>query len=91
MDYHDVRRALVAYPSFWLTRVVLVRATCFIYAVAFLVAFNQNTALLGTHGLLPFDLYMSRLEAHHGCVSRWLAAGFFSPHMLCVVGRMSHV
>ncbi|CAF0703841.1 unnamed protein product [Brachionus calyciflorus] len=47
--------------SYHLTRVVLVRFLAFLYAVAFLVAFNQNKNLLGKNGLLPANKYMDRI------------------------------
>jgi hypothetical protein len=48
--------------SFWLTRIVIVRALAFVYFVAFAVAFSQNTALLGDKGLLPASVYLERLR-----------------------------
>ena len=40
--------------TYWLSRIVLLRALSGIYFVAFLVAFDQNCALIGQHGLTPF-------------------------------------
>ena len=34
--------------------------------VAFLVALNQNGALLGNKGLLPVPLYLSHIRQHFG-------------------------
>jgi hypothetical protein len=48
--------------SFWLTRVVFLRALAFIYFVAFLVSFDQNKELIGDNGLLPANLYLSRIN-----------------------------
>uniref|UniRef100_A0A8C6Y7E4 Lipase maturation factor 1 n=1 Tax=Naja naja TaxID=35670 RepID=A0A8C6Y7E4_NAJNA len=50
--------------SFWLTRLVLLRATAFIYFVAFLVAYHQNKALIGDQGLLPCKLYLENVKRH---------------------------
>ncbi|XP_007528129.1 lipase maturation factor 1 isoform X7 [Erinaceus europaeus] len=50
--------------TFWLTRVVLLRALAFVYSVAFLVAFWQNKQLIGDRGLLPCRLYLRRLRQH---------------------------
>eukprot|EP01083_Nonionella_stella_P079930 219418_1 len=36
----------------------------FIYCTAFIVALNQNRALIGTSGLLPFNSYLTRLETN---------------------------
>ena len=48
--------------SFWLTRIVVLRALALVYFVAFGVAFTQNSALLGDKGLLPASLYLDRLR-----------------------------
>ena len=40
--------------AYWLTRIVLLRALCGIYFLAFLVALEQNSALVGQRGLTPF-------------------------------------
>ncbi|XP_036052278.1 lipase maturation factor 1 isoform X2 [Onychomys torridus] len=50
--------------TFWLTRVVLLQALAFIYFVAFLVAFNQNKALIGDQGLLPCRLYLKNVQQY---------------------------
>lgn len=50
------------WQSFWLTRIVVLRALSLVYFVAFAVAFNQNTALLGDHGLLPASIYLDNLR-----------------------------
>ena len=46
--------------TYWLTRIVLLRFLAFVYFVAFLVALQQNKALIGHHGILPADQFMSR-------------------------------
>jgi len=50
------------WQSFWLTRIVVLRALAFVYLVAFAVAWFQNTALLGDRGLLPASLYLERVR-----------------------------
>jgi hypothetical protein len=49
------------HSSFWLTRFVILRWTGFIYAVAFLAAARQVLPLIGSHGLLPLDLFLARV------------------------------
>ncbi|KAH9362854.1 hypothetical protein HPB48_015183 [Haemaphysalis longicornis] len=51
--------------QYWLTRIVFLRSLGFVYAVAFLVALNQNKYLLGEKGLLPASLYMERVRDMH--------------------------
>uniref|UniRef100_A0A287BRD2 Lipase maturation factor n=1 Tax=Sus scrofa TaxID=9823 RepID=A0A287BRD2_PIG len=50
--------------TFWLTRVVLLKALAFVYFVAFLVAFQQNKQLIGDRGLLPCRAYLRRVQQH---------------------------
>ncbi|XP_033022764.1 lipase maturation factor 1 isoform X2 [Lacerta agilis] len=50
--------------TFWLTRLALLRATAFIYFVAFLVAKHQNKALIGDQGLLPCKLYLESVKRY---------------------------
>ena len=40
--------------SYWLTRIVYLRAIGTVYFVAFLVAIHQNRALIGTKGKIKF-------------------------------------
>jgi hypothetical protein len=39
--------------TYYLTRIVLLRALAFVYAVAFLIAYEQNKALVGDLGITP--------------------------------------
>lgn len=48
--------------QYWLTRIVFLRSLGFVYAVAFLVALNQNKYLVGKQGLLPAQHYMERIK-----------------------------
>uniref|UniRef100_G3UCY5 Lipase maturation factor n=1 Tax=Loxodonta africana TaxID=9785 RepID=G3UCY5_LOXAF len=50
--------------TFWLTRIVLLRALAFVYFVAFLVAFHQNKQLIGDQGLLPSRLYLKSVQQY---------------------------
>uniref|UniRef100_A0A0G4GRG8 Lipase maturation factor n=1 Tax=Chromera velia CCMP2878 TaxID=1169474 RepID=A0A0G4GRG8_9ALVE len=56
--------------SFWLTRIVFLRFLNFIYAVAFLVAFQQNKGLIGDTGLTPARDQMDDLHSALGGDSR---------------------
>ncbi|MGA2052943.1 MAG: lipase maturation factor family protein [Opitutales bacterium] len=49
-------------PTYWLTRFVLLRLLGVVYAVAFLVAANQNGPLIGEHGLLPVGSYLDQVR-----------------------------
>ncbi len=57
--------------SHWLTRFLILRLLGAVYLVAFLVAADQNRALLGERGLLPARAWLERVEAAHP--SRWEA------------------
>lgn len=59
-------------PTYWLTRFVILRLLGLIYAVAFLVAINQIVPLIGSHGLLPVEIYLKQVSAALGSN----AAGF---------------
>jgi len=48
--------------SYWLTRFVLLRLLGCVYAVAFLVAAKQILPLIGSHGLLPVDSFLERVQ-----------------------------
>ncbi|XP_012502946.1 PREDICTED: lipase maturation factor 1-like, partial [Propithecus coquereli] len=50
--------------TFWLTRIVLLKALAFVYCVAFWVAFRQNKQLIGDRGLLPCKAYLARVQRH---------------------------
>lgn len=64
--------------SYWLTRVVFLRAIAFIYFVAFAVALNQNKELIGDNGLLPLKLFLQRIKTQiPGKGERFLAAPTF--------------
>ena len=49
-------------PSYWLTRFMILRLLGVIYAIAFLVAINQVLPLIGSHGLLPVNLYIRSIH-----------------------------
>ncbi|XP_029076128.1 lipase maturation factor 1 isoform X3 [Monodon monoceros] len=50
--------------TFWLTRIMLLKALAFVYFVAFLVAFHQNKQLIGDTGLLPCRVYLRSVQQH---------------------------
>lgn len=47
--------------TYYLTRIVLLRFIALIYGVAFLVAYHQNTYLIGENGLTPANMYMNSI------------------------------
>jgi hypothetical protein len=59
-------------PAYWLTRFVILRLLGVIYAVAFLVAFNQLVPLIGANGLLPVGPYLKAVSDTFGSAT----AGF---------------
>uniref|UniRef100_A0A8C2H0F0 Lipase maturation factor n=1 Tax=Cyprinus carpio TaxID=7962 RepID=A0A8C2H0F0_CYPCA len=52
--------------TYWLTRIVLLRALAFIYFVAFTVAYNQNKQLIGEKGLMPCKDYLRSVKRYVG-------------------------
>ncbi|XP_007499344.1 lipase maturation factor 1 isoform X2 [Monodelphis domestica] len=62
--------------TFWLTRIVLLRALAFLYFVAFLVAYNQNKQLIGEKGLLPSKLYLKQIQQYFRGKSAWDSFSF---------------
>ncbi|XP_066239103.1 lipase maturation factor 1 isoform X2 [Saccopteryx leptura] len=62
--------------TFWLTRIVLLRALAFIYFVAFLVAFHQNKQLIGDRGLLPCKAYLKSVQQHFQGRVGWDAVSY---------------
>ncbi|KAG1701400.1 Lipase maturation factor 1 [Nymphon striatum] len=50
--------------TFWMTRIIFFRCLGFIYFIAFLIALNQNDALIGSNGLLPAELHLKQIEDH---------------------------
>jgi len=57
--------------TFWMTRVVLLKALAFVYFVAFYSAFSQNQTLIGEDGILPISQFLSRLHEHYGYNAEW--------------------
>uniref|UniRef100_A0A8V0Z028 Lipase maturation factor 1 n=1 Tax=Gallus gallus TaxID=9031 RepID=A0A8V0Z028_CHICK len=55
---------LLSPGTFWLTRIVLLRAVALLYLVAFLVAYHQNKQLIGEKGLLPCKLYLQNVKKY---------------------------
>ena len=56
----------VSGPTYRLTRFLILRLLGVTYAVAFLAAANQIVPLIGTHGLLPVDLFLQQTSAAYG-------------------------
>ncbi|MBV9391802.1 MAG: lipase maturation factor family protein, partial [Verrucomicrobia bacterium] len=48
--------------TYWLTRFFILRLLGIVYAVAFLVAANQILPLIGSHGLLPIQLFIDHVH-----------------------------
>jgi len=61
-----------ASESYWLTRFVILRWLGCVYAVAFLAAAKQILPLIGSHGLLPVNAFLERVQSALGSTS----AGF---------------
>ncbi len=59
-------------PTYYLTRVLILRLLGAIYAVAFLIAINQILPLIGSNGLTPVDTYLNNITRALGSQS----AGF---------------
>ncbi|KAF7472261.1 Hypothetical predicted protein [Marmota monax] len=57
--------------TFWLTRIVLLRALAFVYSVAFLVALQQNKQLIGDRGLLPCRAYLKSVQQYFREQGAW--------------------
>lgn len=66
--------------SFWLTRIVVLRALAFVYFVAFAVAFTQNSALLGDNGLLPASVYLDRVREQNPSLKEGFTWQLFSKY-----------
>ena len=60
--------------SFWLARFAILRLLGCVYAVAFLCAANQLVPLIGSHGLLPVDSFLDRVQEQLGSPWRALVA-----------------
>ncbi|XP_055220842.2 lipase maturation factor 1-like [Gorilla gorilla gorilla] len=57
--------------TFWLTRIVLLKALAFVYFVAFLVAFHQNKQLIGDRGLLPCRVFLKNFQQYFQDRTSW--------------------
>nr|XP_039333771.1 lipase maturation factor 1 isoform X9 [Saimiri boliviensis boliviensis] len=62
--------------TFWLTRIVLLKALAFVYFVAFLVAFHQNKQLIGDRGLLPCRAYLRSVQQYFQGRVGWEALSY---------------
>lgn len=79
-EYKEENTIQVAPHTYWLTRIVYLRAIAFIYFVAFLIAFNQNKQLIGDNGLLPLKIHMQDLKKSIG--NSWLDKLYAAPTLL---------
>lgn len=70
------RPARLRAGTFWLTRVVILKALAFVYFVAFLVAFHQNKQLIGDRGLLPCRVYLKSVRQHFQGQASWAALSY---------------
>lgn len=50
------------YPTYWLTRYLILRLLGAVYVIAFLVAINQVIPLIGANGLQPVGLFLRRVH-----------------------------
>src|SRR5262245_3463968 len=73
--------------SYWLTRFVILRLLGGVYAVAFFIAARQILPLIGSHGLLPLDLFLAQVQRALGSS----AAGFLRLPSLFWVGHSDAV
>jgi len=56
--------------TYQITRFILLRLLGIVYAVAFLIAAQQLIPLIGSHGLLPVDLFLQRVHDALGPIGR---------------------
>ncbi|XP_012678682.1 lipase maturation factor 1 [Clupea harengus] len=64
--YEKNETATLRPGTYWLTRIVLLRAITFIYFVAFSVALHQNKQLIGERGLMPCKDYLRSVKRYVG-------------------------
>ncbi|CAL4061392.1 unnamed protein product, partial [Meganyctiphanes norvegica] len=75
--YEEEKTTEIAPNTYWLTRIVFLRAIAFIYFVAFLIAFQQNKQLIGDNGLLPLKIHMQDMKKNIG--KNWLDKLYAAP------------
>lgn len=66
---HTLLRRLQGRSTYWLTRFVILRLLGLVYVAAFVSLARQILPLIGSHGLLPANDYLSRLHAYYGSSS----------------------
>ncbi|TGD81730.1 lipase maturation factor family protein [Hymenobacter wooponensis] len=66
LDAGSAPHTLSPSPTYWLTRIVILRLLGALYAIAFLVAINQIVPLIGSHGLLPVGNYLQQVSSAFG-------------------------
>src|SRR5437667_2517354 len=52
--------------SYWLTRFIILRLLCSVYAIAFLIAAQQLVPLIGEHGLTPANHFLTSIQTQLG-------------------------
>src|SRR5580698_4231620 len=74
--------------SYWLTRFCFQRALGAIYLIAFVIAANQYTPLLGEHGLLPVKLFLPRATFWEAPSIFWIndSDAFITAMVWCGIG-----
>jgi len=60
------KKVALSPDTYWLTRIVILRSLGLIYVVAFLVALQQNKALIGSGGILPANHFLTRVKRYLG-------------------------
>ena len=68
-ELEAVPAVLVNPPTYWLTRFLILRLLGVIYAVAFLVLINEVLPLIGSDGLLPAGIFLTRVGDALGSTS----------------------
>ncbi|KFG56328.1 rhoptry protein ROP14 [Toxoplasma gondii FOU] len=57
--------------TYWLSRIVFLRALGFVYFFAFLIAFNQSQGLIGSDGILPASDYVAMVKDSFADAEAW--------------------
>ena len=68
MEFKDSEALDESMSTYWLTALLILRCTAFVYFVAFCVAYFQNNALIGINGIYPYTAILDRYDYLH---SNW--------------------
>ena len=63
---HETPPAWGSERTYWLTRFLILRLLGVVYAIAFLVLINEILPLIGSHGLLPANIFLDRVTGALG-------------------------